>query len=357
MDGVRYNGETTFADELDAYAYLAGVRKAIKSGEWEPPKPKEPEPQSPAIPTVGEMVRIWLEITKPNVRNSTFKAYQEMVQIRVLGNERLCRVRVDELSRAHVADWWRETVAAYPLNQARNSRAYQKLRAAMQLAVDYGYISSNPVYIRASLRATKAKQKELPETKDLKAILHAMPHRYKLITVLVLFHGLRLGEALGLKGQHVNVNSDSASVRIEGNLVRVPKQGRGVKMELHPPKTNAGYRTVPILKEFLPYVRDHIATYQPGDNQFVTVTESGAPVFDTSYRSRFSIAKAKAGVTAEITPHYGRNWLITKLAESGATPKEIGRVLGQEDTATIVGVYMKVRESRPGELMGKVNLD
>ncbi|WP_156519601.1 hypothetical protein [Corynebacterium sp. EPI-003-04-2554_SCH2473622] len=75
VDGVRYNGETTFADELDAYAYLAGVRKAIKSGEWEPPKPKEPEPQTPAIPTVGEMVRIWLEVAKPNVRNSTFKAY------------------------------------------------------------------------------------------------------------------------------------------------------------------------------------------------------------------------------------------------------------------------------------------
>lgn len=32
-------------------------------------------------------------------------------------------------------------------------------------------------------------------------------------------------------------------------------------------------------------------------------------------------------------------------------------MLSQEDTTTIVGVYMKVRESRPGELMGKVNLD
>lgn len=57
-----------------------------------------------------------------------------------------------------------------------------------------------------------------------------------------------------------------------------------------------------------------------------------------------------------ITPHYGRNYLITRLAEAGATPKEIGRILGQEDTSTIVDTYMKVREHRPVELMLRVNL-
>lgn len=58
-----------------------------------------------------------------------------------------------------------------------------------------------------------------------------------------------------------------------------------------------------------------------------------------------------------ITPHYGRNFIITRLAEAGATPREIGRILGQEDVSTIVNVYMKSREARPVELMRRVDLD
>ena len=77
---------------------------------------------------------------------------------------------------------------------------------------------------------------------------------------------------------------------------------------------------------------------------------------DTSFRSVFHRAKDKAGASKEIPPHYGRNWLITRLAEAGATPKEIGAVLGQSDLSIIVGVYMKVREARPAELMSHVSV-
>lgn len=78
---------------------------------------------------------------------------------------------------------------------------------------------------------------------------------------------------------------------------------------------------------------------------------------DTSFRSVFHRAKSKAGVNSEITPHYGRNWLITRLAEQQATPTEIGRILGQSDLSTILHTYMRVREHRPGELMAAVSIE
>ncbi|AMN72349.1 hypothetical protein CPMB20_03435 [Corynebacterium pseudotuberculosis] len=129
-----------------------------------------------------------------------------------------------------------------------------------------------------------------------------------------------------------------------------------MKMVLHPPKTTAGYRTVPVLREFRNVIIDHVRTYNPGADEFATVTDKGSAIFDTSYRSIFNRAKDKAGVSTEITPHYGRVYLITRLAEAGATPSEIGRILGQEDTATIVNTYMRAREHRPQELMNNLNL-
>ena len=66
-------------------------------------------------------------------------------------------------------------------------------------------------------------------------------------------------------------------------------------------------------------------------------------------------AEIKAGVSTEIDPHCGRNWLITRLAEQGAHLKEIGRLLGQDDVSTILDVYMKVRAGRTTTLMEKVN--
>lgn len=308
------------------------------------------------MPTVGEIVQHWLQLTQPQVRDSTFKAYQEIVTARVLGHQGLCEIPVDKLTPAMVAGWWQDTVTNFPDSGYRNSRAYHKLKAAVALAVEYGYLPANPVNIRAAKKRPKSKVKELPTTTELRAILEHVPERYRFITIMCLFHGLRIGEALAIKGRHVVVCGDIATITVEGNLVRVPDGNGGVRMAYHAPKTAAGTRVVPVLSEFVTDVRRHLVGYATGADEYVTMTGKGSPVFDTSYRSIFNRAKSKAGITKEITPHYGRVYLITRLAEAGATPKEIGRILGQEDVSTIVNVYMRARESRVTELMSRIDL-
>lgn len=344
-DGKRYS--STFPDKLSALAWLAENKKAIDLGAWE-----SPNTEKETVPTVGELTHHWLQLVAPGIRNSTLRAYKEVVGLRVLGHERLASTPVDKLTPRKVAGWWQDTVEAFPDTAYRNHRAYQKLRTIMNLAVEYGYLTSNPVHVRVASRRPKSKRKELPSTEQLRAILEHVPHRYRLITVLCLFHGLRLGEALALHGKHVFPDK----VIIEGTLARVPNGNGGVKMELHPPKTQAGYRTVPVMPEFQHIVTEHLATYQPRSEGYATETDNGAAVFDTSYRSIFYRAKDKAGIEDDLTPHYGRVYLITRLAEAGATPREIGAILGQEDVSTIVNTYMRARQSRPKTLMSSLDL-
>lgn len=350
-DGKIHKAPDTFPDELSAMGWLSSVRNQIDLGTWSAPEEKKPAQK---IPTVAEMVYHWLDQCRSSgLRPTSLATYTAIVQHRILCYPQLANTAVDKLTTALVATWWVLVVKDHPDTPDRNKRAYGKLKAALGLAVEYGYIGVNPVQVSAARRTPRRKNKTLPTTSQLMAIMSHTPERYQFAVCMCLFHGLRVGECLGLQTEHVvHLPGGGIGLRVEGTLQRLKGTDGRMFMRWQPmPKTQAGVRTVPVLSEFTELVTRHIAGVPSG---YLTTTQAGNIVMDTSFRSIFNRAKQSAGAPMEITPHYGRNWLITRLAEAGATPKEIGRVLGQEDVSTIVGVYMKVRESRPAELMSRI---
>lgn len=56
-----------------------------------------------------------------------------------------------------------------------------------------------------------------------------------------------------------------------------------------------------------------------------------------------------------LTPHYGRVWMITTLAEAGMQIPEIGVILGQVDLRTITEVYMRASKDHRRKILGNVN--
>lgn len=234
-------------------------------------------------------------------------------------------------------------------------------------------IPTNPVDVPEAGKRVQTKEKYLPEDWELQAILDAVPVKYRVLTSLMLFHGLRIGEALALERHHVMVEHlpvpwmSRIVVRVGQNAQRLKGDDGRTFMFIQPPKSEAGHREVPIMANHVPLFLEHYARHLPGaptevetwegtkQVALLTATRTGSLMMDTSYRSVLERAELKAGVTTEIDPHCGRNWLITRLAEQGAHLKEIGRLLGQEDVATILDVYMKVRTGRTVTLMEKVN--
>lgn len=361
-DGVRHTAPSTFPDEDSAREWLDKTGKLIDLGAWNPPAKEEPKPQPVATPTVGEFVMLWLtqckqQVATGDMRITSLQTYENIMENRVLNHPGLCSTPVDKITPRDVARWWGTITTRHPDTPDRNKRAYSKLRTSLALAVEYGFIDRNPVEIQAAKKRPPTKHKNLATTQELSSILEHMPERYKLVTALCLFHGLRVGEALAVKHRNVEtLPGGGLGIRVEGTLARASINGR-TQMKWQPPKTQAGHRLVPVLEEFSPLVRNYAARFPGEPNDYLTRTDTGAVVMDTSYRSIFNQARDKAGAPSEITPHYGRNWLITRLAEAGATPKEIGAILGQEDVSTIVNVYMRVRQQRPVELMRKINPD
>ena len=353
-DGRKYSAPTTFFTSGDAHAWLRQEQKLIEWNEWDPPKLRY-RSRDDANQTVGDWLRQWLALQEHRLKPSTMTNYRATLNRRILEVEgkaaRLRDIPLVKLTRRDVVDWWDALTVQFG-NQPYNRSAYVRLRTAMQAAVERDMIPTNPVDVKDAKKKPKPARKELPTAETMKAIVEQLTPPHKIIGVLTFFHGMRIGEVLGLQRKDLTITEDTILVHVRGNAYRTRQ---GMKYQ-DTPKTDAGNRMIPVFKTFHQDMLDHLDTIH-GDSPdaFICVTSTGKIILDTSYRSVLDRAKKRAGITAKITPHYGRVWLITTLVEQGMTIPAIGEILGQVDLKTITEIYMRTSDARRQEALERVN--
>lgn len=243
-DGQIYSGPHTFYDELDALGWLNDTRKTIELGIWQPPT-KSDDPDL----TVGELVEDYLNAKRPMLRTSSYNSYRNIADNRILNDETLCRIPVTLLSKKQVLEWWRRVCDFYPDTANRNYKGYRMLRSAFADAVEDGLITKNPINVAAAKQTPRSKVKILPTDEELAAIVDNMPDNFRVAAILCLFHGMRIGEVFALQRDALVKTKYGYVLRVSATLSRVKNSEGHIVMERHPPKTNAGYRDVPLLPD------------------------------------------------------------------------------------------------------------
>lgn len=383
-DGKMHTPGRSFETKTDADGWLASERRLIDLESWAPPKQRSAKEQA-AQETVGQWLDRYHDLIEQRPtppRRSTMQNYRRVTRVRITNPVKdgandddvqfLKDVTLAKLTKADVYRWWDGVQRCYPDAHTLNQQAYKRLKAACAAAVDRDMLTTNPVNVKDAGKRVDVKEHYLPTDEEITAIIDNTPARYKALTSLVLHHGLRIGEALAIEVDSVHVRHPAGatmprvSVEVKHNVQRI-SDGGGNHMELQPPKTKAGARTVPIMPIdvpiFLAHLEQHVAdgptevATATGTRalRLLTTTNTGRVMMDTSYRSVLARAVERAVANPRIKPHSGRRWLITRLAEQGAHLKEIGALLGQDDMDTILGVYMLVRAGRTTSLMDKVS--
>lgn len=360
-DGNLYKAPKTFHFRGDAEAWLTEQYKLIALNAWTPPGGNDEHHY-----TVGQWIEQWLELrthgTHP-LKPSTLASYQETLGRRVLHvtgpASRLRDIRLDKLTRRDVAAWW-DAINTQFDSPPYNRSAYVRLKTAMRAAVDRELIPTNPVDVPEARPRPKPHRKQLPTTEVMHAIVQQLDRhqprvtgRTKIVAILTLFHGMRIGEVLALRRRDITDTGHTITVHVRGTCYRKPGVGM-VRMDS--PKTSAGVRDIPVFPAFHDDVRDHLARFV-GDSAgaMVCTTGDGRILTDTSFRSILNRAKARAGYgEVRLTPHFGRVWLITTLAEAGMPIPAIGQMLGQVDLKTITEVYMRATDARRDAILDKV---
>lgn len=185
-DGKKHSAATTFLESDDAYAWLSNERKIIDRGDW--------------IPT--EATRTGQSGRCPHCRGLAY---------------RMART-------------------AHPRHQPTRPRHAPELAA-----VERDMIDANPVVLPSAAKAIRHDRKLLPENQVSIDIIKELDPKtstsrnvrgdHKLIAILTLVHGVRLGEALGAQRKDFTKHGDTWTFHINGNAYRVtdgPKEQRGM---------------------------------------------------------------------------------------------------------------------------------
>lgn len=319
------------------------------------------------------LARFRAELELPTAANETFAEYsREWLRRRAASGEydertlegdaavlrSLCRVfgpsKLRDMGRAAVIRGLEDVKArgatGRPLSGSTMAKVHATLKAVMREAVYDGALPSNPVDLVKAPKKDTPPKKAIPLDRCLEigAVMRALPASAHTAGVaLMLFEGLRIGEAVGLDWRHVG-----------GESIRVEQQGArrgGVKG----PKTANGVRTVPLL----PFVAEVLGEWreaqrallaargleQNGDTPVVTTAAGGRLRPKSLYAWWTRNSEPLFGVVC--TPHELRHTFLTMLANSGAPMQSVKSIAGWSDIA-MANVYVHSDEEADAEAVG-----
>jgi integrase len=289
--------------------------------------------------TVERFLHTWLESVRGAIRPSTYSSYELAVR-RLL--PRIGRIRLAALDPAAVQHAY---TALQDAGLAASSvrLTHRVLHAALKQAVRWGLVGRN---VTDLVRAPRPEAREMRTltAEQLAALFSATEtagDRLHALWVLLATTGLRLGEALGLRWEDVDLTGGRLTV------TRALQRQRGQGMQFVEPKSAAGRRTVFLSQVAVAALRAHRARQLEErlaagplweDIGLVFTTTRGTPLDVQRVDRHFRRALARAGLP-RVRVHDLRHTAATLLLAGGTHPKVVQELLGHATIAITLGTY------------------
>lgn len=206
------------------------------------------------------------------------------------------------------------------------AKSYRLLRAIMLTAVTDGRIASSPCRVKDG-GVERSPERPIVGPDVVLRLAEEIDPRFRGLVLLAGFGGLRLGEALGLRRRHIDL--DAGTVRITEQVVTLSKGERLVTA----PKTDAGVRTVHLPTDVVNALRDHLATAvgQDPDALLFPAVGGGLLPATTFYKEWRRVREAIGCPTLHL--HDLRHAAGTLAAWTGATQRELMVRMGHASPA------------------------
>lgn len=235
------------------------------------------------------------------------------------------------------------------------SDSISKVRSIMKnmfdTAIENELMLTNPITSNVKYKREKRIERRVFTVEEQRTFKElAQESSYRDVFLFILNTGLRVGELSALKWSDVNFEKNTITV---GNTAFYNEElGR---MDENSPKTEAGYRTIPLTNEAQEIIKNKFSSRQNGD----------VYVFYNSYHSQIResdvnkalkrIVVKKMGITDKFTPHSLRHTFATRCAESGMKPKVLQKILGHENIATTMNLYVHTTDDEMASEIEKIN--
>jgi integrase len=281
--------------------------------------------------SVSQLIDAWLE-TAPDLKSSTINQYRMFYETYArasLGSIRLDRVTPNSLQRLYAS-----------LTPAVGEKLHRVLHRAFAVAVMWRWLATNPCD-HVLKPVYKTPQKVLWTQAELsKFLTQTTAHWLNPVWVLLMATGCRLGEALALGWDDVNL--DGAVMTISRTLHRI--DGEWV---LDTAKTDSSARTIALPAVAVDAVRRQVqqqaAWRESAGSEWeawglVFTGKTGKPLFASTIQHALKRECARLGIPA-VTPHGLRHLHASLLLDEGVPITAVSARLGHANPQITMKIY------------------
>lgn len=280
--------------------------------------------------TVKQYAVRWVSTHKASVSDKCYDDYvrQLNAMIALIGDLRLMDVTPDDIKHVFSTHY-------IGYSQSVIKRARMLYISMFDAAIDSGYARSNPCRSKHAQphKGTIGTHRSI--TDEERELIMTTPHRFQLGALVMLYAGLRRGEALALRRSDIDT---SAAVI---HVVRAIRYDSNQPI-IDSPKTEAGERDIPLLSQ--------LAAALPSDCDIIMPSARGTYCSEIAFRrgwSSYLLALSKAaGHDISIRPHDLRHSFCTMLRDAGVEMKLAMQWMGHADEKMILRIYDHVTTDR-----------
>lgn len=307
--GKRRDKRVKCRTEREAKAELESLRRLYGAG------------VEPALDTLDRYLHEWLDGIRSSVRSSTFTSYQGHVELHIsplLGGVVTVRLTHQDVRRL-IND---------RLKAGKSPTTVRRIVTTLQMALGQGVREGRlPYNVANGQRLPRIESKAIRALTwdDADRILEAVRgDRFEALYVLLLFSGMRLGEATALNWRDIDLGARTLFIRSG--------------------KTRASVRVVPLATEAWEALSSH---------KLKTNGEPSSPVFTGQRRGErlrgdvithaFPRLLERAGLP-RMRVHDLRHGTATLLLSQGVPMRNIADLLGHSSPSVTMNVYAHVTE-------------
>ena len=211
------------------------------------------------------------------------------------------------------------------LSKSLVDKIMMTLRQIFNAAVDDEHLTRSPMNKVRPPEGTTGERIPLTLSQAAELLTQAREHKYGLLPILMLYTGLRRGEALGLRWE--DIRDDHINVM---RAVTFEQNKRSVVGET---KTDAGLRRVPLLPE----LADALGKRGTG---YVFGGENVLP--PTTFKRHWDALQTDIPVLQGVSPHKLRHTYLMLLRRAGVDGATQQYLMGHADYETTANVYTHI---------------
>ena len=307
-----------FERKADAQRFLDGLRGDLARGMYI-------DPASGRMP-----FRAYAEEWRAAQMHRTSTASQCETYLRLHAYPTLGDRPIGSIRRSEVQAWVKDRSAV--LAPGSVELVFRWVATIFKAAVGDRLLAASPC-VRINLPKHQRGEVAPLAVEAVEALAAAMPPRYRALITFAAGTGLRQGECFGLTVDRVDFLR--RQVRVDRQLVGA----RAGVPDFGPPKSQAGFRTVPMPTVVTDALAAHLATFGPGPDGLIFTNSRDAPLRRNVMGEAWHRAGAAAGVPLGATFHDLRHFYASLLIAHGCSVKSVQRRLGHQSAMETLDTY------------------